>query len=163
MIVGRIAGPFGVRGEIKVDLLTDFPERFRHLQQVYLGKDHDPYQVVRSRRHGDRILLTLEGISDPEAVVGIRGQEVSVPRAEAIPLPEGHYYLDDLVGFAVVTVEGTSLGSVAEVIRTGSNDVLVVGTRPREILIPVIRDAVAELDLDARRAVVQSWVLQSDE
>ncbi|HEX6506708.1 MAG TPA: ribosome maturation factor RimM [Chloroflexota bacterium] len=159
MAIGEIAGPFGVRGEIKVNLLTDFPHRFNGLRHVHIGEGRERYEVERSRSQTGRILLKLRNIDTPEQVKALGRAEVAVPRDDAVDLPEGHYYLDEVVGAVVTTVEGREIGRVTEVLRTGSNDVFVVGRGRDGVLIPVIRDAVAELDVGNGRVVIQSWVL----
>jgi len=163
MSVGRIAGPFGVRGELKVELLTDFPNRFRGLETLHVGENRVSYHVVRVRRHQQRLLVTLDGIENPEDAAALRGQEIFVPREEAVRLSEGHYYLDDLLGASVFTVAGQPVGRVSEVLRTGSNDVFVVGQGRDAVLVPSIRDAVASIDVAAGRIVIESWVLEHDE
>lgn len=162
MLIGRIAGPFGVRGEIKIDPFTDFPDRFRDLESVYVGPDHDAYRVERARRHQAQLLVRLEGISSPEAARDLRGAEIFVPRAEAAPLPPGHFYLEDAVGLTVQTSGGADVGTVTDVLKTGSNEVFVVGTGKDAILIPVIKDAITELNLDERRVVIEPWVLSQE-
>ena len=159
MVIGRIVGPFGVRGEMKVEPLTDFPERFRSLKRVYLGDARREAEVLGSRNHKGQILLRLAGIDSPEAVKELRKPELHVPRAEAWSLPEGHYYLDDVIGLQVETTDGATIGEVTDVVRTGSNDVFVVGTGATAVLVPVIKDAVTELDMRARRVVIEPWVL----
>jgi 16S rRNA processing protein RimM len=80
-----------------------------------------------------------------------------------MPLPDGHYYLDDLLGIEVFTTDGHILGSITDVLRTGANDVFVVNTGRSAILIPSIKDAVSVLDLAGRRIVVEPWVLTADD
>jgi 16S rRNA processing protein RimM len=163
MVIGRIAGAFGVRGEIKVELLTDFPDRFDHLEEVLVGPDRAKVRVEGVRPHKGRVLLKLEGVDAPEDVDALRGKDLAVLRTEAVSLPEGHYYLDEVVGCEVFTEGGLSVGSVTDVIRTGSNDVFVVGTGTSAPLIPVIADAIEELDVAGRRVVVRNWVLEAEE
>lgn len=159
MLIGRVAGPFGVRGEIKVDMLTDFPERFRELRSVYVGASHAAHRVEGSRMHAGRILLRLSGLDTPEAADALRGAEIFVPRSQAAVLPPGHFYLEEAIGLAVETTDGKELGPVTDVLKTGSNEVFVVGSGTQAVLIPVISGAIAELDLDQRRVVVEPWVL----
>ena len=163
MLIGQVAGPFGVRGELKVDLRTDFPERFHRLVCVYLGPQRARFEVERSRSHNDRTLLKLRGIDAPDQVDDLRGEEIFVPRAEAIPLAEGEYYLDDLVDMAVETVDGERVGRISEVLRTGANDVYVVPRGRGSVLVPAIKDAIHLLDISGRRVVVERWVLEADE
>lgn len=159
MVIGRVGAPFGVRGEVKIDLLTDFPERFNALKTVYVGETHTPYRVQQVRRQGDRLLLRLAELDSPEAAAELRGAELFVPRTEASPLPPGHFYLEEAIGLEVETADGSSVGTVTEVLKTGSNEVFVVGRGSDAILIPVIRDAIVDLDMDGRRVVVEPWVL----
>lgn len=163
MLIGEIAGPFGVHGEIKIDPLTDYPERFQTLRHVYVGSARDEYRVDRARLHKRQVLARFAGIETPEQVDGLRGQEVLVPRGEAAKLPEGHYYLDDLIGAEVLTTDGRTVGAITDIIRTGSNDVYVVGEGRDAALIPAIKGAVVDLDLAARRVVIEPWVLNTDE
>jgi 16S rRNA processing protein RimM len=163
MVIGTIVGSFGVHGELKVELNTDFPERFSRLETVYVGPQRLPRTVLASRRHQGRVLLRIVGVESPEQGDMLRGKELAVPRSEAMPLPAGHYYLDDLLGIEVSAVDGRRLGLISDVLRTGNNDVYVVNTGTDAILVPGIKDAVHELDLDARRLVVEPWVLDVDE
>jgi 16S rRNA processing protein RimM len=160
ILIGRTAGTFGVRGEVKVDPLTDFPERFESLSTVYVGAAHEKRSVESSRPHGRLIVLKLTGVDDMDAASGLRGCDLFVPRAAAIPLPEGHYLLDDLIGVQVETKDGARVGAIAEVLRTGSNDVYVIRSGRTDLLVPGIRDAVLDLDLGARRMIIDPWVLE---
>jgi 16S rRNA processing protein RimM len=155
MLVGTVAAAHGVRGEVKVDLATDFPDRFKRLKTVYVGDEHRPMAVLGARRHGGRVALRLEGITDRDAAQSLRGAALSIPRAEAMPLPEGHYYYDQIIGLNAITTDGTSLGTVVEILSTGSNEVYVVRDEGRGVLIPAIRDVVREIDLAAGVLVVE--------
>ncbi|HEY8684846.1 MAG TPA: ribosome maturation factor RimM, partial [Chloroflexota bacterium] len=121
------------------------------------------YDVIRSRLHQGRILLQLGGLDTPEQVAALGRVEISVPRAEAVPLPEGAFYLDDLIGVRVRTTEGGDVGHITDVLRTGSNDVWIVGHGKQSVLIPAIADAVQELNVEAKYAVILPWVLASEE
>lgn len=159
MVIGQVAGPFGVRGEAKIEVLTDYPERFARTERVFVGPRREEYSVESVRPHGGQMLVRLGGIAAPEAVDKLRGQEVAIPREEATQLPDGHYYLEDLIGLEVETTEGEPVGVVRDVIRTGSNDVYVVYRGQEEVLVPAIRDAVTEVDVPAGKIVIQPWVL----
>jgi 16S rRNA processing protein RimM len=163
MVIGTIVGSFGLRGELKVELHTDYPDRFGRLTTVYAGPRRVPHRVAGTRRHQGRVLLRLEGVESLEGAEVLRGKELAVPRSEAVPLPEGHYYLDDLLGVEVSTVSGQQVGTISDVLRTGSNDVYVVQAEGRSVLIPGIKDAIRELDLEGRRVVIEPWVLDADE
>jgi 16S rRNA processing protein RimM len=163
MVIGEVTGPFGVRGEMKVSPLTDFPERYKVLKQVYLGVDRKGYLVTQSRIHQGRILLKVQGIDMPEQVSALGHVDISIPRAEAVSLPEGSYFLNELIGVRVRTSDDRDIGPITDVLRTGSNDVWVVGQGKQSVLIPAIADAVQELNVAEKYAVILPWVLESEE
>jgi 16S rRNA processing protein RimM len=163
MVIGEVAGPFGVRGEIKVQPLTDFPERYKGLKWVFLGAERKRYAVTQSRIHQGRILLKIQGVDSPEQVTALGHADISLPRGEAVPLPAGAYYLDELIGVRVRTVDNRDIGPITDVLRTGSNDVWVVSQGTQSVLIPAIADAVQELNVEEKYAVILPWVLDSEE
>lgn len=151
--IGRIVGPFGIRGEMKTEILTDFPDRFRTLNEVALVLPDgrlDVRTVEGVRLHKGRALLKLLGIDTIEAAESWRGAEVRVSREQAVPLSEGFYYVSDLLGLRVVTVTGREVGAVDEVISAPAHDLLRVG----ESLIPMVHQIVRMVDLSAGVVVI---------
>lgn len=150
MAVGRLRRPHGVRGEMLVEILTDFPERLQPDSVVYSGEKHTRLTIRSRRHHNDGLLLSFAGIDTPEAVGRLRNQILYVPLSDRPPLPEGEYYHHQLVGLAVVDEAGQPLGALTEVMETGANDVYVVATGKGEILLPVIPGVVLDVDLSAK-------------
>jgi 16S rRNA processing protein RimM len=154
LIIGRVLKPWGVHGEIKVEILTQFPDRFASLRQVVLGEDATIFVVEHARLHGKGALVKLKGIDTPEAAAPLRNQLVQVAREDAVPLPKGQLYLYEILGLDVRTVDGQALGRVTEVIETGANDVYVVDDGTRQVLIPAIEDVVKEISLERHEIVI---------
>jgi 16S rRNA processing protein RimM len=157
LVVGRVLGGRGLGGEIKIEIMTDFPDRFNSLQRVYLGEEARPYTVekVRLRHDNRRVFLKLEECSDRNAAEKLRGQLVRVPMEEAMPLGEDEYYVYQILGLTACTTDGERLGVVREVLFTGSNEVYVVQGGGQEILIPALEDVVLEVDLEKKQLVVE--------
>ena len=155
--IGRIVRPHGVRGEVAVEVLTDFPERFDTIEVVFLGDSFkaETWQVTGARWHKARVLLSLRGCEDRTAAEQLRGLLVQVPIEEAMPLPEDEYYPYELIGLDVVTNEGEDLGRVSEVLFTNANDVYVVIGPRGQILLPAIADVIVHVDLDEGQIVVR--------
>jgi 16S rRNA processing protein RimM len=153
LVVGRVLRPHGVRGELRLQALTGFPERMRRLDVIFLGTDpeaHDDlaeYRVTRIRPEKQAFWLAhLDGITDRDAADRLRGQYVLVSLADAIPLEDDEVYLFQVIGLEVRTVEGEALGVVAEILETGANDVYIVrGEQYGEVLIPAIEDVVLRI------------------
>ncbi len=148
MAVGRIVGAHGVHGEIKVRILTDFPERFTPGALLYLENESFQREVVSARPHKGMLLIKLSGFQNRTAVEPLRGKHLFIAREEAMPLEEDEYYEDELVGLMVETVEGDLLGELMEVMWTGANEVYIVRGPRGEILIPAIAQVVQDVDLD---------------
>lgn len=157
LAIGKVVRAHGLRGEISVAVLTEFPDRFDTTEWVYLGNEFEatPYRLQRFRWHQKNILLTLAGVTDRSQAEKLRGQLVQVPLAEAVPLPEEAYYFYQLIGLAVITTTGEALGSVVDIIETGANDVYVVEQAGRQILLPAIDEVIQSIDLEAGVMVVQ--------
>ena len=155
--VGRITGVHGIAGEIKVESLTDFPERFNPGSCLLLelpdgGRGKTTIQT--SRVHKGRFLLTLDGIADRTAAESLRGGVLKIAEEEIKKLPAGEYYRFQLQGLTVVTDEDRELGQIVEIMATGSNLVLVVRGEGGEILLPYIDDVVLAVDIEAGRMTV---------
>lgn len=154
--VGAVAGSFGVRGELKIAPLTDFPDRFARTATVYLGEDHRPYQVRRSHPHKQHILLTLAGVEDRDAAERLRGLRVWVPASELTPLAADQFYLHDLIGLRVRHVDGRDLGAISDVITTPGADLFLVRGTPngQDVLLPAVKAFVKTVDLAAGTVLV---------
>lgn len=153
--VARIVAPHGLRGEVRALLITDFPERFAATERLYIGPKRVPYEVEAARLHRGMVILKLRGVDTVAQAESLRGALVAVPEREAVALPEGSYFWHQIIGLEVVTVEGERLGTVEEILPTGSNDVYVVRQAGREVLLPAIAQVVKSIDLEKRRILVE--------
>ncbi len=155
LVVGEILKPWGFRGEVKVKILTDFPQHLSKISTVYLGDEARAVQVERARLHSGAALMKFAGYDSDQAVAKLRGQTVRISAEDAAPLRDGQYYHHQVIGLEVVTTEGRTLGKVTEILETGANDVYIVETpEGRELLLPAIRQVVQEIDLENNRAIV---------
>jgi len=156
--LGRIVNKHGIRGEVRLLRYCADSDAVTVGSDLWLRRTDGPSQrcrVVGLRPHKQFLLLQLEGVTtanDAEALIGFTA---AVPRAQLPPLaPEAVYHID-LIGCAVRTTTGEELGTVAEMIVTGSNDVCVVRSGSREYLIPLVADVIDLLDVPARTIVVR--------
>lgn len=153
LLLGEILRPHGVRGELRMRILTDYPERIPQLEKVYLAEkpdasEPDAYRVQHMRMHQSYGLLKLAGIDDRDQADRLRQLLVMVPLEHAVPLEEGEFYLYQLIGLSVRTTQGETLGSITDVLETGANDVYVVESSAYgEILIPVTDETVLQTNI----------------
>lgn len=155
VIIGKIVAPHGVRGDVRVIPLTDFPDRFLHMKAVLVGEDR-LLPIETAKFHKQFLLLKFRNLNDRNAVEALRGQFLYVQRQDVVPLSDDEFYVFDIIGMSVYTPDGELLGKVSEVIETGSNDVYVV-ERPvaRPLLVPALKKIVAVMDVANRRMVIQ--------
>lgn len=156
MAVGRVIKPHGVQGEVRVELMTDLPQRFEWLKVIYVGERNPrPIAVESVRYHQEFVLLKLAGYPTRTEAEALRNELLQVPEEEAIPLEEGEYFLHQLLGLEVFTEGGQGLGRLTDVLETGANNVFVVVGPGGEHLIPDIPDVVQEVDVDGGRIVIR--------
>jgi 16S rRNA processing protein RimM len=156
--IGQIVGTHGVRGELRVNPWCDSPEFFRDFETLYFDdKGLQPVRVLSNRPQGNVVLLCLEGISGVEAAAALRGKVLFMHRKDAA-IPEGHYFISDLLECTVVDADNESIvyGKLTNVSQTGANDVWHV-TAPdgKEYLLPAIPDVVIHTDIENALVIIR--------
>lgn len=159
--MGRVTGPFGVMGWVKVHPYTETSGSLTRYPKWWMGRDEpdSEHAVTEAKVHGTDIVAKLDGIDDRDAAGALKGMLVAVPRAELPRTKKDEYYWTDLIGLSVRNTEGVEFGTVKELLATGANDVLVVqGDQEdqRERLVPFIRQVILDVDLKGK-AIKIDW------
>jgi len=155
--IGKAVKPFGVKGEMKIELMTDFPERFKGLVRVYLVSPEGQEIVckVKSVRYaGQAPLLLFDGYDSPEKAKALNGWLIKVPEEDAVPLPEGQYYWYELIGMEVSSESGEKLGTIVDIFETGSNDVYVMKRGSKEVYLPATKEVIKQVDRKTKQMVI---------
>ena len=162
LVIAKIAKPQGRRGEVAAEILTDFPERFRRLESVFLSRE-EKEAPPQSRNlesawfHKGRVILKFQGVDSITEADALRGFEVLIRREERIPAPEGSFYLYELVGCRVVERKAEierELGTVEAVESATGRDLLRVRSGEEEFLIPFAEAICTRIDVAERRIEV---------
>ena len=157
--IGEIARVHGLRGEVRVTPLTDRPERFERVTECVLWDatrdERETRRITTARRHGDTVLVTFAGCASPEDARALVGRLIALPRAEALPPPDGSFYPWQLEGARVTTEDGRLVGHVTGIEHSGAQDLWVVAGEGREHLIPAVPDIVLDVDVAAGRVVIR--------
>ncbi|MBA4142791.1 MAG: ribosome maturation factor RimM [Nitrosospira sp.] len=163
VVMGRVAGPHGVLGWIKVFPHTEYVDGLLDYPVWWLGSGDGGwrrFKVVAGEVHGNKLIALLEQYVDRTAALRLKGLQIAVPRSELPDLSENGndgYYWSDLIGLEVVNLQGEELGKVTGLLQTGANDVLQVQTLnegKNEKLIPFIDRVIVKVDLTAGRVTV---------
>ncbi len=153
LVCGKIVNTHGLRGEVKALCYADGPEFFDTVKTLHLSSGK-ALELCAWRVSKGAVLLKLRGIDTVEEAEKLVGSELSVRRADLPPLPEGRYYIADILGMNVITDEGRELGKVVDVFKTGSNDVYTV-RGDKEYLIPVIDEVILSTNVEGRLLTIK--------
>ncbi len=160
LLIGEILRPHGVIGEVRMKVITHYPERLPQLKTVYLApaptaSNVAPYVLERMRMHQGYALMKFKGIDDRNQADLLRQLVVMVAIDDAVPLDEGEVYLYQLLGLTVDTEEGETLGKLTDVLETGANDVYIVDSpKYGEVLIPATNETIRSIDIVSGKMIV---------
>ena len=158
VIVGRIAGPYGIKGWVKVNSFTEPNENIFDYGPWQLERDGalELCSSVKGRKQGKALIAQIDGVADRDAAAGLAGSNIRVDRGCFAEAGQGEYYWRDLLGLTVRTTAGLELGHVESLMETGANDVLVVEGERRRLVPFVFEDVITKVDLEAG-AIVVDW------
>ena len=145
VVIGKISAPHGVRGEVRIVPLTDFPERFENLKTVFL-EDDSKMELESVKFSNKFIIAKFKNINSRNDIEIFNGKLLMLNRSDIPSLPEGEYYNFDIIGLEVIDDKGSKLGKITEVLKTGSNDVYVVEGK-KQILVHALKKVVKEINL----------------
>ena len=163
LLVGRVVGTHGLRGELKIACESDSPSRLAELETVWLGSSSGsaaPRSVCSARphrtKHGISILMQLEDVRNMDRACRMRGLKVYARSDDLPPLGSGEYFLHDLIGAVVSTEAGAVVGELKEIWSAPASDVYVVRRSGQpDVLIPAVPAIVTSIDAASRRVVIQ--------
>lgn len=155
--VGKILSTQGNRGAVRVLPLTDNPERFQRMSRikVELKGDRRDFQIDAVSKHKRFLIIKFREVEDMNAAEGLRGGYLEITRGQLAPLPADSFYIFEIIGLKVYNPAGSYLGHVSDVLQTGANDVYVVETGGKPLLIPALKQVIREIDLPGRRMRVE--------
>jgi 16S rRNA processing protein RimM len=171
--LGRIGGPYGIKGWVHVQSFTSPPERLLKYREWTLSTasaGKTVHQVAEGRVHGDGVVARLEGIEDRDRAALLQGSMVHVARSALPKLRKREYYQADLIGLGVTNLEGVRLGAVSHFVETPGGDVMIVKAQSgQEHWVPANRQHLTKVDLDSGQIVVdwpatlEEWAPNEDE
>lgn len=154
--IGQLTAPHGIAGEVRLQYWCDSIEVLSELDTLYFDENgRRPVRLLSVRPHKNVAVAALSGVNDRNAAERLRGKILYAKR-EDIPLPEGSYFIADLIGLRVFDADtGMSYGVLSEVLQPGGNDVYLIKDGEKERLVPVIAGVIGEIDWAENRMEIR--------
>ena len=155
--IGQIVNTFGIKGFVKINPFTDDLERFEELKSVFVVKNKEliEMQIEEVKYHKHLVLVKFKGIEDINMAEKYKGCYIKIKRENARKLPEGTYFIADLIGIKVYDEDGNLLGKVDDIYNNKSTDIYVVKDElGKQILLPSTKEVIKQIDVDNDRMVV---------
>ena len=151
--IGKVLKAQGIKGELKLACYVDDAAMLKSVKQVYLGSKS--YTVMHFRADGAFCYVLLDGIADRNAAESLRNWTVYADK-ESVSVDEGRYFIDDLVGCAVMLDDGKSIGIVKEILQNGAADVFVCEGEDGEVLFPFLKDLILSVNIQLKQITLDS-------
>lgn len=147
IIIGKIGAAHGVRGDMKVYPLTDFPDRFNTIKKAFI--DDKEIDIISTRYQNNFVVMKVKGVNSREEVARYTNKLLKINRSDVPPLNEGEYYSFDIIGLKVINQDDVVLGEIIEILKTGSNDVYITKTpEGKQLLIPALKKVITEINIE---------------
>ena len=158
--VGKIVNTHGIKGEVKVQSITDFPqERFAPGAPLYVFKNDQSIKEVTvktHRKHKNFELLSFEGLQDINLVEDLKQTELKIAEDQQGTLNEGEYYYHEIIGLKVYDLDNNYLGEIKEIMESGANDVWIIQrVGQKDLLIPAISDVIKDIQVDQGKVTIE--------
>lgn len=158
--IGLISRPHGVHGALKVRPLSEDMSRYKELKEAYLERrgGYESVEVSNVSVQPDAVYMTISLCRDRNTAETLRNHYIAVDRAHAVKLPEGRYFVADMIGCEVYDTAGEDYGKLTDVLETGANDVYVIQGK-RQLMVPALKKLLSDVDIANKRIVLNADVL----
>lgn len=155
LVLGKLRRAHGVLGEIAMEVYTRMLELLDPQCVVYIGEEHQPYTIEKTRWKQDLLLIKFSEVDDRTSVTTLTNELLYVRSDDLPPVSDDEYYFHDLIGLEVFNTNGDYIGVIEEILETGANDVFLVRDEAgNEVLIADVEEYILEIDLDEEKMIV---------
>ena len=154
--IGKIINTHGIKGQVKVYPLTNDINRFSHLKIAYLGDSKIKVRVEEVKYHKNMVILKFEEFNNINEILSCKEDFIYIDEKDKIDLPEGHFFIFDIIDCLVLNTQGEKIGVVTQVIQSASNDVYIVKDhiKNKEYMIPAVKEFVVNIDINNKKIVI---------
>ena len=152
--IGKIINTHGLKGHVKVMPLTDDNKRYEKLKKIHLEGTDKELEIEKVWYNKGFVMLKFKGYDNIDDVISFKDKFILIHKSDAVQLPEDSYFIHDIIGLEVYTVNDIKLGKITNVLQPGANDVYVVKNEKKEYLIPAVKDIVKKIDLSEKKIII---------
>ncbi|TCQ05838.1 16S rRNA processing protein RimM [Serpentinicella alkaliphila] len=153
--VGKIINTHGLKGELKVLSLSDYAERFEELEWVLIEGYKEKFYIESVKYQKSNVLITFKGYKDINQVEKFKNKYLLIDETQRRELPEGTYYIADIIGLDVYTMNNEYLGKVVDILQAGSNEVYVIQYgKSTPIMIPAVDEFIPHISIEEGKIIV---------
>ncbi len=154
--IGKITKNQGNKGEVKVSILTDFPERFYDLDKIIVENNNQQqeFNIENIRYHKQALILKLKGINDIQQALSLKNKYIKIKEKDLIPLKKDEYYIYQLLGCEIITLDNKKIGHLKEVETNKGTDIFLVEGHNKDYMIPASKNIVKEINLQENRIII---------
>lgn len=151
LIVGKVINTHGIKGEVKVQSLTNDLKRFNDLKSVYVGDGKELLTIEKVREHKNNIIIMFQEHNNINNVLKYKESNLYIDMEDRVELPEDHYFIFELIGLEVYDLNDKYIGEIVDVIQGPSNDVYLINSElNKEIMIPGVKEFVKSIDIERK-------------
>ena len=156
LVAGKLRRTHGLKGEMWIEVLTDFPELFNQAKNVFIGEKHKKITVKSFKFAGKKGLIRFDGYENPESVWLFNNEYLYFDSHSMPELHDEEYYHHELIGLEVRDEKGAVIGILTEILVTGANDVYVITPKEgnKDILIPAIKSVIQKIDIESKLMII---------
>lgn len=151
--VGKIINTHGIKGELKILPLTDDSKRFDNLNKIYINDKE--YMIKKVWYKKNFPIISIKNFDNINDVLNFKNQYIYITMEDTIELEKDTYFIFQIKGLNVFTIDGLEVGVVKDVLTPGANDVYVVKGKEKEYLIPAIKDCIKEINLEEKKIIIK--------
>jgi len=155
LAIGKLRRAHGIKGEILMEVITEFPERITPDKDVHIGSDHKKHKIIGCRNHAKGLIITIENVTSRSEAEKLQNKMVHISSTDILDLPEDTYYHHQLIGLTIFDEENNEIGILTEILETGANDVYVISsTEGKELLLPAIKSVIKNISPEMGKIIV---------
>ncbi|KAA3608433.1 MAG: 16S rRNA processing protein RimM [Calditrichaeota bacterium] len=156
-LIGKVLKPQGIKGEVKTEIITSFPEHFEELSEVFLDEDANiAIEIEKTRFAKNFVYIKFRNIQSRNEAEKLRNKNLYIPESELFPLEDDEFYHHQIIGLDAVSEQGDYIGKITDVETYPENDMLIIKSKDKMThLVPVVKELIKDVDIESQIVTIK--------